>query len=166
MYSDRLNGILSEQEFYYMQEYAEEYMSQFINNKVFLYKVDKNKTNSSENFDEALAEEFFFEDPVEIPCIVELKPQENKAYSSNQTARYEEYGNLIFSCLEITLNRKNIVIEYGDHVAYQIKGDFLYFEVVNSDTKNVSNNKTFIGFEPMWKSIECAPVNQNKIMKV
>lgn len=165
MYSDRLNGILSEQEFYYMQDYAEEYMSEFLNNKVFLYKVDKQRTTSSENFDETTSKDIFFEDPVEIPCIVEIKPQENKAYSDNQTARYEEYGNLIFSCLELTLKKKNIIIEYGDHVAYNIKGDFIFFEIINTDTKNISNNKTFLGFEPMWKLVECTPTNQNKIMQ-
>ena len=166
MYTDRLNGILSEDEFFYMQEYAEEFMAQFINNKVYLYKVDKQRTTSSENFDEALASEMFFQDPIDIPCIVEIKPQENTAYTDNQTARYEEYGNLTFSCLELTLNRKKIIIEYGDVTAYMIKGKYVFFEVINTDTKNISNDKTFLGYEPMWKLIECAPVNENKIMNV
>lgn len=166
MSNERFSNIINEKEFLHWQRYAQEYIESFAINSVFLHKVDKNRSSPSDAFDEALASEIYFQDPIEINCIVEIKPQENKAYSKNQTGRYEEYGNLIFYVPEITLAQKKISIEYGDYVSYFIKGNHVYFEVVNNDFKNISNDKTFIGYEPVWKTIECTAVDQGKIMDI
>ncbi len=160
----RLNGVLSDKEFAHIQKLQIEYFSKHLQQSVFLYKIDKQKTNPSVSFDEAAAEEIYFEDPVELLCIAELKPKENISYSENQTARYEEFGNLIVHILELTLTSQNINIEYGDYIAYYIKNKFIYFTVSDNDFKNISNEKTFGAFEPAFKSILCVPVEQNEII--
>lgn len=162
----RLNNILSDREFKYVQELQMEYFEKHLQQSIFLYKVDKQKTSPSVSFDEASAEELFFEDPVEIPCIVEIKPKENISYSENQTARYEEFGNLIFHVLELTLERNSIQIDYGDYVSYFIKNKYIYFSVSDNDFKNIANEKTFGGFEPAFKSVLCVPVEQNEIIPI
>ena len=35
--------------------------------------------------------------------------------------------------------------------------------VVNDDVKNISFDKSFGGYMPLFKAIECAPTNQNEI---
>ena len=161
----RLNGVLSDREFNYIQELQMEYFDKHLQQSIFLYKVDKQKTNPSTSFDEAAAEEIYFENPIEVPCIVELKPKENISYSENQTARYEEFGNLLFHVLELTLQQKNIEIDYGDYVSYFIKNKHIYFAVSDNDFKNIANEKTFGGFEPAFKSVLCVPVEQNEIIQ-
>jgi hypothetical protein len=162
--SMRLENFLSEEYFDYVQEMSEQYMNLFLNHKIFLYKIDRKKTNLSKGFEEATPHDMFFHDPVEVPCVIQIQNQTNEAYSSNNSLRYEEYGNLIVHVLEKTLDERGLVFEYGDYVAYPLKKDkFIFYSIINNDYKNISNVKSFGGYLPVYKSIECTPVDQNEI---
>ena len=158
----RIGGILSERELKYIEEVSEEYIKMVLNHTAHIYKVDKQKTPSPEGFVESDGSELFFNDPIELPCVIKIESQTNEAYADS-VARYEEYGNITIFVYEKTLKDLNLFIDYGDYVAIEVKDKFIFFTVVNNDVKNISFDKSFGGYMPLFKAIECAPTNQNEI---
>ncbi len=161
----RLQNILSEREMKYIEEIGEEYLKAVLNHKAHVYKVDKDKTASPQGFVESSGNEIFYADPVEVPCILKIESQTNESYADS-VARYEEYGNITIFVYEKTLRDLKLFIDYGDYVAIEVKDKFVFYTVVNNDIKNISFDKSFGGFAPLFKAIECAPSDQNEIQLI
>ena len=143
---------------------AEEYMKNMIVlNTFFLYKVDKSKTYHTDNLKDLKPYQIFYHDPVEVLSIVEIDDSKNTTYTDNNKARYEEYGNIKLHVLEKTLKDLNVVLEFGDYVAINRNNSYIYYSIIDNDKKNISLNKSFAGYESIFKSIECTPIDQNEI---
>lgn len=155
---------IGHKEFQYMEKNILEYLEKMINTSVWLYKPDKTNVTKSETWNETDSHNVSFLDPIEIPALIEIKPSINQNYLEESLARFEESGNMTFHVLEKTLREKNVSIEYGDYVSYQILNDlFVYYEVSNPNDKNFSNDKMFAAYGKYYKTIECTPLNQNEL---
>jgi len=162
MANNRYKNIFSEREYTGYISYMQEYMENFSMQEVFFYKIDA-ETSKSAVFNESDLNQVAYKDPISIDCFVKINTKENRAYGNNNTGRYEEYGNMEINVLEKTLSEKNIIMEYGDMVAYFIKSEYVFFTIVDADKKNISNEKTFGAYDAVYKTIVATPIPEEQV---
>lgn len=160
---NRLNQFFSEESFDFIQDIASEYIEQMLNSKIWLYQIDKQRTPTTVNFKEAHSNEITYKDPVSLFCIVEIEESENSSYADSQI-RYEEMGNINCHILLKHIKENQMVLNYGDIIAYQIYDEkFLYFKNVDPNFLYYSNEKSWAGFKPYFRTIKGVSLNQDEI---
>lgn len=161
---NRLNLFFDDKDFEFQKQIGKEYLDTFLNTTVNLYKVDINKSEPDDIYGEGSAEEIVLKPPVKILCLISLDKSENKAYNSNNTLRFKEYGTLTISVFSDTLQELGLDINYGDYIGYQVQEDFeIFFQVFDEDLKNFENEKTFGGYKSYYRTILASPVDRDEI---
>lgn len=162
---NRLSKFFSENEFDYYVDMAREHLSS-VDTKILFIKVNKEKSVTDDLYGEGYTEELYFENPIEIPAIIELKPSKNEDYSGSGTIRCEEYGNLEVSFLLDDLEKYKADVSYGDYIGYRVDDNKeIYFEVANDARKAYDNQKTMFGYKPVWKTVLCTPTKKQFDLK-
>jgi hypothetical protein len=162
----RREGLISQKDMDQINKQIASYYLEYLNDFVYLYKIDYSKTGAGAAMGGKTPGEIHFHDPIKIPCLVEIAETQNKGYVDEKKGRFEEYGNLIFSTSQEILDEAGVDIAYGDYISLPVKKDFVYYSVFDTDIKNISNEKTFGGFSPIWRIIQCAPVNKDEVTVV
>lgn len=141
-----------------------EYLESDINATIILFRVDRKRTQIDDIYGESINEDLVFHPPIEIPIIPIIEESKNKTYNNNGTLRYLEEGNLSFDVYNATLQMKSIEISYGDYIGYSIdESTIRYFQVTNDGKKDFNNGKTIMGYKPTFRTIICAPVDENDL---
>lgn len=140
-----------------------DYVSNDMNQTVFVFQIDRNKNVVDNLYGESLDDSIPYKDPIEINVIFNIEESNNKSYDKSQgLARYLMSGNLSFNVYEKTLIENKIDITYGDYIGVQIKEDQMeYFEVVNDGRVNFDNLHTLYGLKSYFRTVICAPVDKN-----
>jgi hypothetical protein len=162
---NRLNKFFSPQEFTHIEEYAKEYLLSVLNTEIALYQIDRDKVELDQRWPEVPSNELVFLDPVSLPAFVQIYTSENKAYDQEtNTGRYSETGQMDLYVLNITLKEFDVKIRYGDYIGYAINNDkLIFYQVMDDDPKNFSNEKTFGSYESLFKIVKCVPVDSSTI---
>lgn len=133
---------------------------------VVLYKVDRENTSSDDVYGEAGKDEIRYFPPVELIVMPTFEPSTNETYN-NGTLRYEETGNLSFAIYTAQLEEHDTDIDVGDYIGYAVGPDeMIYFSVSNSGKKNWDNQHTILGFKGAYRTVTCAPVDENEFRGV
>lgn len=152
----KVNKFYDENEFELDIELGREWMEGDNNFKVILYRVDKSNTQVTDIYNEAEIDGIVYLQPIELNVYPTLNKSENKAYNSNSTARYKQDGEFTFIIYENELSEKNVKINYGDFIGYDVEPTVRrYFEVIDDDATNFENTKTIMGFRRITKQIRC-----------
>jgi len=161
---NRVNKFFSEEDFILEQQMGREAIEGDGNFVVVLYRVDRNMTSSDDIYGEARKDEIRFFPPVELRVIPILGEPENKAYNSGAgSVRYLQDGQLTFGIYDAQLNDLDTALSYGDYIAYAVtEQEVRYFTVVNDGVKNYDNKHTIMGYKGAFRTVTCAPVDENE----
>lgn len=131
---------------------------------VILYRVDREMTEFDELYGEAVKDGIRFFPPVELRVVPILNEAENKAYNSGAgSLRYLQDGQFTFGIYEAQLAELDIELNYGDYIGYPVtETEVRYFSVVNDGIKNYDNAHTIMGYKGAFRTVLCAPVDENE----
>jgi hypothetical protein len=162
----RLNKFFSQSDFDLQVSIGKEYLHGDLNMKLVLYRVDKEKTDIDAVYGEVGKDGVKFFPPVEFNALVKIEDPKNSSYKDG-LIRYNEPGNLILSVYISHLQELGIDITYGDYIGYADSEEKLRFYNVTNDGKIVSDNKhKMFGYKPHYRTITCAPVQENEFRGV
>lgn len=160
----RNNLFFSREDFDLELDFGREYIEHDANQSVILYEVDLQKTQVDDIYKEAEKGKIRFKTPKEIPVIFELEDEELKTYDKQSIkGYYVKTGKLKFGVYSNTLIEYDCDIKRGDYIGLQITPEHMEFFTVADDGRvNFSNKKTMYGTVPFYRSIICAPVDDNE----
>lgn len=161
----RNNKFFSSEDFDLEVNFAKEYIEQDANQTVILYRVDLDKTQVSDVYNEAKKGAIRFLTPIELPVVYEISDSEMKAYSErNQKGIYSQVGKLSFTVLNSTLEEYGCDISRGDYIGVQIDSDKRIFFTVADDGRvsSTANKFALYGTKPYARRIECNIVDINE----
>lgn len=161
---NRNNMFYSEESLRFEIDTAIDYLSTDVNQTVVLYRIDKIKTVTDDLYNEVKKNSIIYKTPIEIPCSYKLEQAENKSYDKDKgTSRYLQTGKLTVNVFVDVLKKLNCDIIYGDYIAVKIDiNNIQYFTVSNDGVKNYDNKHTLYGIKPVYRTIECVPVDPIK----
>jgi len=140
-----------------------EYVEGDIDFRVILYRVDYEKTDNDDLYGEVEAHQIKYKTPIELSCIVSLKPKQNKNYNPNGTLLREEWGNLEFKVYEDTLKELGVEINKGDYIGYQIRENYVkYFSVIDNDLVNDDTTRLLGLRKGFYRKIVCTPTDMSE----
>jgi hypothetical protein len=155
----------SENDYNFETQIGLDYISQDMNQSVFVFQVDRDKTEVLDLYGESVGENSIsYKEPVEINVVFKLDAATNKSYDKSQNlARYLQVGNLTFHVYEKTLKDNKIDISYGDYIGIQITPDQMeYFVVTNDGRVNFDNKHMMYGFKSFYRTILCSTVDKSE----
>lgn len=158
----RLNKFFSGDDFNLDIEMGREWLEGDMNFILVLYKVDRRDSKTDDVYGETVEDGIKYLPPIEFRGYVQIETPENVDYGNSRMTRMEP-GNLKVAVYQKTLDELGVDIEYGDYVGYyESESRVRYYTVVN-DGRIVSDNKhTYGGYKSFYRSIICAPVNNNE----
>lgn len=161
----RNNKFLGHHDIELQQHFMEEYMEQYMSQSVILYQVDYEKTKVNDLYKETKKDAVRFKTPVELTVVYEIARGEVKSYN-NQAMKgvYAKPGKLTFTVRIRELEEKKCDIRRGDYIGVQIDTEHREYWTVTDDGRvnAMSNPFTLFGTEPVFRTIECAPVDANE----
>ena len=159
----RINKFFSEEDFKLEVEMGREAIEGDGNFTVILYRVDRQNTEYDSLYGEATTDGIRFFPPVELKVIPILEESENKSYNKDGGVRYLQDGKLRFGIYDQQLKDLKTYLNYGDYIGYPVsENEIRFFSVVNDGVKNFDNKHTIMGYKGAFRSIECAPVDENE----
>lgn len=166
--SNTIGGFFNEKEYERYVKFGLDYLNNYMSQIVFLYKVNKGKSNVDDLYFDPVNDNIILDNPISIQCLVELQASKNTSYDNKQNIRISEYGNLIFTVLDRNLTLSNVKVDYGDYVLYVIEKDNgenvqLLFQIIDDDKKHFENNKTWAAFRAYYHTFVCVPVDENSL---
>lgn len=157
----RVNKFFSEEDFRVDIEMGREAIEGDGNYTVILYRVDREQTTTDDVYNEAGMDEIRYLPPVELLVAPIHEEPEIKEYSNN--LHYLEDGNLKFDIYVAQLEELDVDIRKGDYIGYPVTdSDIRFFSVANDGRKNWDNKHTIMGYKGYYRSIDCAPVDENE----
>lgn len=154
----------SEKDFEYETEIGKAYVEEDCNQVVVLFEVDIEKSNLDAIYGETRKDQIVFKTPVELHCLYTIESSELQGYDkSKQLGGYIKQGNMNFGVYQSTLDELDAEIKIGDYIGIQVTEEkMIYWVVVDDGRNNFDNEKTTFGYKPSWRTVKCAPVEENE----
>lgn len=160
---NRSNSWFGEDEFDLEIEMGREYVEEDLNMTVVLFKVDRQRTQKDDVYNEADKDSIKFEPPIELKIVPIIEEATNMSYNPNNTGRHMEDGNFTFAIYHRQLEEKNTDVHQGDYIGYAIDETRMqYYVVVNDHIKFHDNEHTILGYKGAYRTIRCTPVSQDE----
>jgi len=161
---DRL-GFYSQKDFDFDNVLRERYLEQDLHQVIYLYNVNRERSDTDTLYGEAYPNEVILENPIELLGIGKFNEKELKAYlQENSTIVYSELGNVTFDILLSHLKENNIEICIGDFLAYRFdEQNTRFFKVIDDGRTTEHLKYTVAGFKPFYKTIIGVPVDRDEI---
>lgn len=160
----RNNKFFSEEDFSLDISMGREAIEGDGNFTVILYRVDRENTSFDDLYGEAPKDGIKFFPPVELKVIPILEEAENKTYNNSAgSLRYLQDGNLTFGIYTSQLAELDAELSYGDYIGYPVsETEVRYFSVTNDGVKNYDNKHTIMGYKGAYRTVKCAPVDEQE----
>jgi hypothetical protein len=161
---NRNNIFYSDEDFAFDREIGKNYIEQDMNQTVVLYQVDVTKTNADALYGESDAKQISYKTPIEIHCVYEIGEPELKSYDKTKNlGTYMKTGKLTLGVYQETLDELGVDIKKGDYIGVQISQTHMeYFTVSNDGRNNYDNGHTLFGVAPLYRTVECYPVDTSE----
>lgn len=133
--------------------------------EVILYKINIIETKSHNLYGQTKAKDKKFMSPVRLSVMVNVDASKQEFYGSNQGGIVrDDTGNLSFGIYLKELEEKQVDIDRGDIIEYNMSGEKnRYYEVENANNVTDETNKTIGGFKPYFKRVTATPVKEDVI---
>ena len=166
----RNNLFYSEEDYQFEQSIAKNYIENDINQTLILYRVDLERTNLDNIYNETGSKNIQFKMPVEFNCVYKLNDSEEMAYNkNNSTGLYIKVGKLNFDVLQSTLDENSIEINVGDYICLlndnRINSKWpskLYFTVADDGRGTFANSQTVYGYKPFFRKCVANYIDENE----
>ena len=132
---------------------------------VILHKINIIETKSHSLYGQSKTKDKKFMTPVTLSVMVTIDDgkQENYGGSQGGIAR-DDSGNISFGIYIKELEEKQVEIDRGDIIEYNMSGEKnRYYEVESANNVNDETKKTIGGFKPYWKKISGVPVKEDVV---
>lgn len=161
---NRINRWFDESDYKLEQEMGREAIESDGNFVVILYRVNRETTQFDDLYGESTSTGIRYYPPLELRVVPILAEAENKAYNSNSgSLRYLQDGQFTFGIYSQQLSELKTDISFGDYIGYPIsETEIRYFSVVNDGKKNFDNKHTIMGYKSAFRTVVCAPVDNNE----
>lgn len=152
----RLSKFFSDEDFNLQIQIGQEYLHGDINQKLVLYRVDRQKTDKDDVYGEVGLDEIKYFPPIEFNALVKVEAPKNSSYKGGML-RYLEPGNLILSVYIRHLEDLGVDIKYGDYIGYpESENKIRYYTVTNDGKVTSDNSHHLFGYKPYYRTITCA----------
>lgn len=164
---NRNNLFYSENDFIMETEIAENYLMEDTNQTVILYRVDLNKTNLDDIYNESKKDSIIFKPPVELHCLYEIEESSLMSYDKTKNlGTYVKSGKLTVNVMQKTLDDLDVEITVGDYIGVVTSNDHIeIYVVIDSGRNNFDNAKYTFGYKNTWRKVICSPVSDETEFK-
>lgn len=162
----RLSKFFSEDDYLLHIQMGQEYLHGDLNMKLVLYQVDRVITDTDDVYAETGMDNIKFLPPVEFNALVRIVEAENKSYNTG-LLRYLEPGNMVLSVYVKHLADLKIDIRFGDYIGWpDTESRVRFYQVLNDGKVNPDNKHRHFGYKPSYRTIICAPTQENEFRGV
>lgn len=159
----RINRFFSESDYNLEISMGRESVEGDGNFVLILYRIDRQLTEYDGVYGEASKNGIRYLPPLELRVVPLLSEAVNASYNPDGGMRYLQDGNLTFAIYDAQLIDLNADVMYGDYIGYPVtETEIRYFSVVNDGKKNFDNNHTIMGYKGAFRTIVCAPIDNNE----
>jgi len=133
--------------------------------KVIIHKINIIETKVHDLYGQAKTKDKKFLTPVEIAVMVNIEEGSQEYYGGGQggIAR-DDSGNITFGVYLKELEEKELEIDRGDIIEYNMSGTKdRFYEVESANNVVDETSKTIGGFKPYWKRIVGVPVKEDVV---
>lgn len=133
--------------------------------EVILHKINIIETKSHSLYGQTKTKDKKFLPPVRISVMINVEASKQQYYGDNPGGIVrDDTGNLSFGVYLKELEEKQVDIDRGDIIEYNMSGQKnRYYEVENANNVTDETNKTIGGFKPYWKKIIAVPVKEDVV---
>ena len=132
---------------------------------VRIHKINLIKTKSHDLYGQSKTKDKAFMPPVVISVMVTIEDGQQEYYGGNQGGiSRDDSGNISFGVYLKELNDKELEIDRGDIIEYNMSGEKnRYYETESANNVTDETNKTIGGFKSYWKRIVGVPVKEDVV---
>lgn len=132
---------------------------------VIIHKINIIETKSHSLYGQSKTKDKKFMTPVTISVMVTIEDGKQEYYGSGSGGiSRDDSGNISFGVYLKELKEKNIEIDRGDIIEYNMSGEKnRYYEVESANNVTDETKKTIGGFKPYWKRIVGVPVKEDVV---
>ena len=145
--------------------YGRNYLDTDNAQEVILHKINIIETKTHNLYGQAKTKDKKFFAPVKLKVMVTLEDGKQENYGGNQggIAR-DDVGNIRFGIYLKELEEKQVEIDRGDIIEYNLSGQKnRYFEVYSANNVTDETKKTIGGFKSYWKLVIGVPVKEDVV---
>jgi len=161
----RYGMFMSENSFDLDVMYGKNYLQTDNVQTVIIHKMNIVETKTHKLYNQARASDKKFFAPVVISVMLTVENSEQSYYGSNPGGiSRDDTGKLIFGVYLDELKEKNIEIDRGDYIEYNMSGEQRrFYEVENANNVTDETQKTIGGFKSYWKKVIATPVKEDVV---
>ena len=133
--------------------------------EVIIHKINIIETKSHALYGQAKTKDKKFMSPVRISVMVTIEDGKQEYYGSNPGGiSRDDSGNISFGVYLKELEEKQLEIDRGDIIEYNMSGQKnRYYEVESANNVTDETKKTIGGFKSYWKKIIGVPVKEDVV---
>lgn len=161
----RYGLFMSENSFDLDIEYGRNYLQTDNAQKVRIHKINVVTSKSHQLYGQAKTKDKKFFPPVEISVMVTVEGNNQNYYGNNSGGiTREDSGNIVFGVYLKELEEKELIINRGDIVEYNLSGlKDRFYEIENAENVTDTTDKTIGGFKSYWKKVTAVPVKEDVV---
>jgi hypothetical protein len=163
--NDRYGLFMSENSFELDVMYGRNFLQTDNVQTIWLHKINVNQTKVHELYGQAKTKDKKFMAPVQLSIMISVEEGKQDYYGSGQGGiTRDDTGNITFGVYLKELEEKQIEVDRGDIVEYNMSGEKKrYYEVESANNVADETSKTIGGFKPYWKRITGVPVKEDVV---
>jgi len=133
--------------------------------EVIIHKINVIESKVHSLYGQAKAKDKKYMSPVRISVMVNVDDGKQEFYGANQGGIVrDDTGIISFGVYLKELEEKNIDIDRGDIIEYNMSGQkSRYYEVESANNVTDETKKTIGGFKPYWKRVTGVPVKEDVV---
>lgn len=163
--SNRYGIFMSDNSFDLEISLGRNYLDTDIVNEVKIHKINILETKTHKLYGQSKSSDKSFFPAVAIKASVSIDDGDQKNYGDDVGGiTREDTGELSLGIYLDELEEKNLVIDRGDIVEYNLSGERTrYYEVEDAHNVSDTTSQTIAGFKPYWKKVVCIPVKEDVV---
>lgn len=133
--------------------------------EITLHRINILDTKSHDLYGQTKAKDKKFFPPVRLTIMVNVEASKQEFYGGNQGGIVrDDTGNLVVGIYLKELEEKNVEINRGDIVEYNMSGTKnRYYEVENANNVTDETEKSIGGFITYWKRVVSVPIKEDVV---
>jgi hypothetical protein len=160
---DRMGLFMTDNSFDLDVMYGRNYLQTDNVQEIILHKINLIETKTNNLYGQAKTKDKKFFPPVRLKIMITLEDGKQENYGNNPggIAR-DDVGNIRFGIYLKELEEKQIEIDRGDIIEYNMSGEKnRFFEVFSANNVTDETKKTIGGFKSYWKLVIGVPVKSD-----
>jgi hypothetical protein len=161
----RMGLFMSDNSFDLDVMYGRNYLETDNAQEIILHKINILETKSHNLYGQTKTRDKKFMPPVRLKIMVTVADGKQENYGGNPGGIVrDDTGNISFGIYLKELEEKNVEIDRGDIVEYNMSGEkSRFYEVENANNVTDETKKTIGGFKTYWKRVTGVPVKEDVV---